>query len=205
MYKICLIDEEKSFESTLDWYLSDISEQNWDEIELIYIDPSELDITSLIDTILDKEIDLILIDYKLAISYDWEDIISQINYKNPFLPKAILTSNPEEFSHKYIDFRALDKKYVNIDSGEELYHLMLKSISEYREKKNELQKEFDDLYEKVSSNEATNKQINRFMEIDEKITKTFGLDSSLNKWILDKTYLWELQEIIDLAKEIIKK
>lgn len=204
MYKICLIDEESGFKSTLGWYLDHISEQTWDEIELIYINPSELDITSLMDSILDKEIDLILIDYKLAMSYDWEDIISQLNYRNPFLPKAILTNNPDDFSNKYIDFRALDKEKVNIDAWEELYALIKKSILDYRAKKEKLQKDFDGLYELVSSNNATNKQINRFMELDEELTKTYGLDSRINKWILDKTYLWELQEIIDLAKIIIK-
>ncbi len=204
MYRICLIDEEKGFQSTLEWYLNVIWEDNWDEIELVYIDPSKLDISSLMEAILDNETDLILIDYKLAMSYDWEDIISQLNFKNPFLPKAILTSNPEEFSSKYIDFRALDKKFVNIDMWAEFYNLIKKSIFDYHERKYKLQREFDNLYEKVSSNKATNKQINRFMEIDEELTKTYGLDSRVNKWILDKTYLWELQEILDLAKKIIK-
>lgn len=207
VYKICLVDEDKEFESTIDGFFDYIFSQNSKEYELTYLNPNWIEIEDLIDKISNLDCNAVLIDYKLMLSYDGRELIAKLNYKNPYLPKVILTSDPNDFLEKSIEFRAFDKSVVDTSDTDwkwtDFFKVLISSIDEYQQLLSALEEEFHSLEDKVQSNTITPKQLNRFLELDEEITKTYWLDSKINKSILDKTQIGDLQEIIALAQEIV--
>ena len=114
MFKICLIDEEKEFSPTVEWFFDEFLGEKNIKYELIYINPTGMEFNNVIKKITEINFDLVLIDYML-ITYHGDEIISKLNLENPKLPKVILTNEPESFEEKNIEFRAINKNDIDIN------------------------------------------------------------------------------------------
>ncbi len=203
-YKLGLLDEyQDDIDDLLHFFENDF--------EVIIIELTENQ-DEIINSILEANLDAIAIDYKLMehntqIGLNGDVIYNSLIDRLYDFPAFILTSYVPDASKSNIkdEFRIIPKRWTKAGSieGNELIDKIKFSITKYRNKINDDEKELLKLIEKKVKNKLTGKGEERLIDLDTKLEKTIDKKNSIpKKWKEEKS---EILKLIQLAEDIIKK
>ncbi len=179
------------------------------------LNPVELDITAdvkgIIDQIVEKAIDVLLLDYQLSsfvANVDFTGVGVAVNTNNKFLnfPVFILTSFEDElYKHEVFDaYKVFDfERYMSEDA--ERIELNRKIIEQYRMRKKDLAEKQDELY-KLLKHEGESQQVNnRILELDDYIEKSLDGENAISYEDKKRLLYGEYDEVISLLKKITEE
>ena len=207
--------EELKFKlGILDEYQDDIDDflhffDNDFEIKIIELSESQ---DEIIYKILDTDLDAIAIDYKLMehntkIGFNGDVIYNALTDRLSDFPAFILTNYVPDASKSSIkdEFKIIPKRWMKTGSteGNELIEKIKLSITKYKKKIDDSEKELLKLIDKKNKNELSAKEESRLFELDSMLEKTIDKESSIpQQWKKEKS---EISKLIKLAEDIIKK
>lgn len=176
------------------------------------LNPVELDITTdvkgIVDQIIEKEIDVLLLDYQLSsfvANVDFTGVSVAVNTNNKFLnfPVFILTSFEDElYKHEVFDaYKVFDFERYMSDEAERI-ELNRKIIEQYRMRKKELAEKQDELYELLKHGGESQQITNRILELDDYIEKSLDGETAISSEDKKRFLYGEYDEVISLLKKI---
>ena len=192
--------------------VDDASEEIQQQYSDYELKPIELDITpdvkGIIDQVVDKRIDVLLLDYQLTSfvsNVDFTGVRVAEKANNRFLnfPIFILTSFEDElYKHEVFDaYKVFDfERYMSEDA--ERIELNRKIIEQYRMRKKDLAEKQEELYE-LLKHEGESQQIdNRILELDDYIEKSLDGENAVSTEEKKRLLYGAYDDVIGLLKKI---
>ena len=208
------MDEPKFKLGILDEYQDDIDDfllffENDFEIKIVEISENQ---DEIINRIIEANLDAIAIDYKLmehntTIRFNGDVIYNSLIDRLYDFPAFILTNYVPDASKSNIrdEFKIIPKRWTKAgnDEGNELIEKIKLSITKYKKRLDDAEKELLELVDKKTKNKLTGKEEDRLIELDTMLEKTIDKKDSIpKKWKEEKS---EISKLIELAEDIIKK
>ena len=147
-------------------------------IELLYMD-HKTSYDEILDWILDNRIEVLLIDYKLDLLYEFNGskLFQFINNNIPDLQCILFTSNPEE-DDLVIKTLKVNKNVFNSDDRFNEFVDILKQASRvFKKRQNETTDEYKIMLEKKKSNSLNPNEEKRFFELYKRLISYGYIDN----------------------------
>ena len=186
------MEETKYKLGILDEYQGDI-----DDLLLFFENDFEMKVIELsnkqdkvINNILEANLDAIAIDYKLMehntkIGFNGDVIYNSLIDRLYDFPASILTNFVPDASKSSIrdEFKIISKRWMKAGSneGNELIEKIKHSITKYKKRLDDAEKELLGLIDKKTKNKLTGKEEERLIELDTMLEKTIDKKDSIPK------------------------
>ena len=208
MYRVGYIDDEPTqFEN----YKRSL-QRRCNDLELVLIDDCKSK-QDILDKIYEKQIDVLLIDYKMVRSYGFNGT-TLINYINDsmrdiqcFIMNAVdteqisdgLVAKRDKYSKNIFDTEAADqKKEADL---RDFIQVLLESAKVFQTRRKQKMERYQELLEKKHQGElGANEE--EFLELY-KVLSSYGMVEKLPKNMLDSKFEERLQRILELGNAII--
>ena len=164
----------------------------------------------LLDLILEKKTNLIIIDYKLNSknkSFDGNLIFNDLLNRVPLFPLVILTNRPEECADQFIvDSDKIYKKAslfkLDSDSSKELVSKLFHNIDLYLKRL----REFEEMEKEIEKNCDKKSDIKKIIECDEKMSKLIpGSSTNVSRRLFTEDFFDKFSEELQEAVDVIEK
>lgn len=166
----------------------------------------------LINQVIENQLDAVAIDYKLVdhpnLDFNGNIVLKKLMDERYNFPAFILTNLVPDASEEYIDdFRIISKRAINPESieGKELIQKLNNNISKYYKDIENKEDELFALIQKEQSEELSDQERDRLIELDDFLEHSFCQKSKIPKgWKNPKGYE-EIERFAMLAEEILKE
>lgn len=201
--------------SNLEACVEDASEEIQDQYSMYELYPIELeikaDMNEVIDEIIENEINVLIVDYKLAsyetvADYTGVKFANRTNDKFMDFPLFILTSFETEL-YKHESFNAYQvfdfERYMNEQA--ERIELNRKIIEQYLKYKNQIEKwkeELSELLQREGESDVVDKKI---MELDHLLEKSFDGDNAIPDILKERLSNDKYETVIELLKKLTQE
>lgn len=176
------------------------------DIELLCMDYQN-SFDEILNWILDNKIEVLLIDYKLDLLYEFNGakLFQMINNVIPDLQCILFTSNPEEDDDLVMKSLKLDKKMINTDVGFNNFVDLLKQASRvFNKRQDETFSEYKILLEKKENGSMLPLEEKRFLELYKTLV-SYGVIENLPEKLLEPDFEKTIDEFIKDVENYIKK
>ena len=208
MYRVGYIDDEPT---EFEIYRRSLK-RRCKELELVLIDDCESK-QDILDKIYEKQIDVLLIDYKMVKNYGFNGT-TLINYINDsmrdiqcFIMTAVdteqisdgLVAKRDKYSKNIFDTEAADqKKEADL---RDFIQVLLESAKVFQTRRKQKMERYQELLEKKHQGELGADE-EEFLELY-KVLSSYGMVEKLPKNMLDSKFEERLQRILELGNAII--
>lgn len=208
MYRVGYIDDEPT---EFEIYRRSL-QRRCEELELVLIDHCESK-QDILDKIYEKQIDVLLIDYKMVKSYGFNGT-TLINFINDsmrdiqcFIMTAVdteqitdgLVAKRDKYSKNIFDTEAADKKKEA--ELQDFIQVLLESAKVFQTRRLQKLERYQELLEKKHQGELGADE-EEFLELY-KVLSSYGMVEKLPKNMLDSKFEERLQRILELGNAII--
>lgn len=174
-------------------------------IELLYMD-HKTSYDEILDWILDNRIEVLLIDYKLDLLYEFNGskLFQFINNNIPDLQCILFTSNPEE-DDLVIKTLKVNKNVFNSDDKFNEFVDTLKQASRvFKKRQNETTDEYKIMLEKKKSNSLNPNEEKRFFELYKRLI-SYGYIDNIPERLLESDFEKAVDDLIKDVESYVKK
>ncbi len=174
-------------------------------IELLYMD-HKTSYDEILDWILDNRIEVLLIDYKLDLLYEFNGskLFQFINNNIPDLQCILFTSNPEE-DDLVIKTLKVNKNVFNSDDRFNEFVDILKQASRvFKKRQNETTDEYKIMLEKKKSNSLNPNEEKRFFELYKRLI-SYGYIDNIPERLLESDFEKAVDDLIKDVESYVKK
>lgn len=174
-------------------------------IELLYMD-HKTSYDEILDWILDNRIEVLLIDYKLDLLYEFNGskLFQFINNNIPDLQCILFTSNPEE-DDLVIKTLKVNKNVFNSDDKFNEFVDILKQASRvFKKRQNETTDEYKIMLEKKKSNSLNPNEEKRFFELYKRLI-SYGYIDNIPERLLESDFEKAVDDLIKDVESYVKK
>lgn len=210
MYRVGYIDDEPTQYENFSRKLK----RRCDELELVLLDDCRTK-TEFLDKIYEKQIDVLLIDYKMAGAYGFNGttLVNYINDHVRDLECFILTAVDKEqitdglvaernrFPKTIFDTEAEDPKKV--EKLEEFINALKDSAAVYRTRREQKVERYKELLEK-KKNGTLEAEEEEFLELY-RVLSSYGMVETLPENMLNSKFEETLDKLLSIGDKIIKK
>jgi hypothetical protein len=207
-YKVGVIDDEESTSFFLDELNSDFE----------FIQLEIKDIGDVIDNIMSKKLDALIIDYNLENStnfiFSGNDVLDYLHCHLMGFPAVILTGYGIEAENNnespFIVFekkRILDSENNNFENNKNMVEFTRKfiiCIENYKKRINDAEKRYSELNE-IPTDKLTPEEEAELVRIDDFLDRTFSGDAAINRRYKETTFERNLVKLIDKTEQMIEK
>lgn len=174
-------------------------------IELLYMD-HKTSYDEILEWILDKRIEVLLIDYKLDLLYEFNGskLFQFINNNIPDLQCILFTSNPED-DDLVIKTLKVNKNVFNSDDKFNEFVDTLKQASRvFKKRQNETTDEYKIMLEKKKSNSLNPNEEKRFFELYKRLI-SYGYIDNIPERLLESDFEKAVDDLIKDVESYVKK
>ena len=174
-------------------------------IELLYMD-HKTSYDEILDWILDNRIEVLLIDYKLDLLYEFNGskLFQFINNNIPDLQCILFTSNPEE-DDLVIKTLKVNKNVFNSDDRFNEFVDILKQASRvFKKRQNETTDDYKIMLEKKKSNSLNPNEEKRFFELYKRLI-SYGYIDNIPERLLESDFEKAVDDLIKDVESYVKK
>lgn len=174
-------------------------------IELLYMD-HKTSYDEILDWILDNRIEVLLIDYKLDLLYEFNGskLFQFINNNIPDLQCILFTSNPEE-DDLVIKTLKVNKNVFNSDDRFNEFVDILKQASRvFKKRQNETTDEYKIMLEKKKNNSLNPNEEKRFFELYKRLI-SYGYIDNIPERLLESDFEKAVDDLIKDVESYVKK
>lgn len=210
MYRVGYIDDEPTQYENFYRKLK----RRCDELELVLLDDCRTK-TEFLDKIYEKQIDVLLIDYKMAgaFGFNGTTLVNYINDHVRDLECFILTAIDKEqitdglvaernrFPKTIFDTEAEDPKKV--EKLEEFINALKDSAAVYRTRREQKVERYKELLEK-KKNGTLGVEEEEFLELY-RVLSSYGMVETLPEKMLNSKFEEDLDKLLSIGNKIIKK
>ena len=202
-YTIGYLDEEESWKATVRHKLRD-------QFNVILI-KLEADITNIWKQILECNIDLLVVDFRLndsgEVTYNGNDVVAEIRKHNNHFPIFIITSHESDAIEQCEDIFPIRGKDLFDEevSGDDLTHFkesITSVIKKYRAKEADAQQTIVELNEKLYKEGTLSEADEETRFHAELYLQGINKDDNIHSRMLKKSYSSQLDQMIETAKAI---
>lgn len=175
------------------------------DIELLYMD-HKTSYDEILDWILDNRIEVLLIDYKLDLLYEFNGskLFQFINNNIPDLQCILFTSNPEE-DDLVIKTLKVNKNVFNSDDKFNEFVDTLKQASRvFKKRQDETTDEYKIMLEKKKSNSLNPNEEKRFFELYKRLI-SYGYIDNIPERLLESDFEKAVDDLIKDVESYVKK
>lgn len=174
-------------------------------IELLYMDyKSSYD--DILTWILDNGIEVLLIDYKLDLLYEFNGskLFQFINNNIPDLQCILFTSNPED-DDLVSKMLKVDKNVFNSDSKfNEFVDILNQASKVFENRKNESINEYKNLLNKKENGQLESNEEKRFLDLYNRLV-SMGIIENIPERLLESDFEKAVDDLIKNVEDYIKK
>lgn len=174
-------------------------------IELLYMD-HKTSYDEILDWILDNRIEVLLIDYKLDLLYEFNGskLFQFINNNIPDLQCILFTSNPED-DDLVIKTLKVNKNVFNSDDRFNEFVDILKQASRvFKKRQNETTDEYKIMLEKKKNNSLNPNEEKRFFELYKRLI-SYGYIDNIPERLLESDFEKAVDDLIKDVESYVKK
>lgn len=217
MYKLLFIDEEKEALDTFKDYVEDSEKKKLVEVETGF--PLET-LEEMIIEILNKNPDAIITDFRLNemrtdidynVNYNGAELVEALLKIRTGFPCFVLTSFDESAINQSDDVNVVYVKDVlnestkDINSRSKFLERVIKQIDHYKAKIQNAEKDLTELIELRQRGEATMKQEEKIIELDNFLEKATDNRNSIPEDFKSLSNEDKLRELLNKSEAILKK
>lgn len=176
------------------------------DIELLYMDYQN-SFDEILNWILDNRIEVLLIDYKLDLLYEFNGskLFQMINNVIPDLQCILFTSNPEEDDYLVMKSLKLDKRMINTDSGFNKFVDLLNQASRvFNKRQDETIAEYKNLLEKKKNESISPLEEKRFLELYKSLI-SYGVIENVPEKLLESDFEKAIDDLIKDVENYVKR
>lgn len=174
-------------------------------IELLYMDyKSSYD--EVLAWILDNGIEVLLIDYKLDLLYEFNGskLFQYINNSIPDLQCILFTSNPED-DDLVSKMLKIDKNVFNSDSKfNEFVDILNQASTVFKNRKNESENEYKELLDKKEKGQLEPSEEKQFWNLHNRLVNA-GIIDNVPGRLLEEDFEKAVDDLIKNVEDYIKK
>ena len=193
--------------------IDDIKDENEDykyrlelrDIELLYMD-YKTSYEEILDWILDNRIEVLLIDYKLDLLYEFNGskLFQFINNNIPDLQCMLFTSNPED-DDLVMKMLKVNKNVFNSDSKFNDFVDMLKQASRvFNNRQQETVKEYKILLERKQQGSISAEEEKKFVDLYRRLV-SYGFIEKIPERLLKSDFEKAIDDLIKDVENYVKK
>ncbi len=175
------------------------------DIELLYMD-YKTSYEEILDWILDNRIEVLLIDYKLDLLYEFNgsELFQFINNNIPDLQCMLFTSNPED-DDLVMKMLKVNKNVFNSDSKFNDFVDMLKQASRvFNNRQQETVKEYKILLERKQQGSISAEEEKKFVDLYRRLV-SYGFIEKIPERLLKSDFEKAIDDLIKDVENYVKK
>jgi hypothetical protein len=175
------------------------------DIELLYMDYKS-SYNEILCWILDNRIEVLLIDYKLDLLYDFNGskLFQFINNKIPDLQCILFTSNPED-DDLVIKMLKVDKNVFNSDSKFNEFVDILKQASKvFNNRQKETVNDYRKLLEKKEKESISPEEERKFFDLYNRLI-SYGIIEKIPERLLESDFEKAVDDLIKDVEDYVRK
>ena len=175
------------------------------DIELLYMDYKS-SYNEILCWILDNRIEVLLIDYKLDLLYDFNGskLFQFINNKIPDLQCILFTSNPED-DDLVIKMLKVDKNVFNSDGKFDEFVDILKQASKvFNNRQKETVNDYRKLLEKKEKESISPEEERKFFDLYNRLN-SYGIIEKIPERLLESDFEKAVDDLIKDVEDYVRK